>query len=197
MAHVDLLNPGECIRDYTFDIMANSNEYIRTHKSTASKLITISNYCMDFTQIIGIAYIVVERVSYKNAIGFTLFFPTRQALQNIFLMRRLETWTWFDTGFFSLTVPFHDTNDFYFSGHLGVCVLYCLDFYHNNYKVMSCYTLFNLIFQWWFLGACHSHYIIDLITGLFIAHLFSIMSEYLSYFVDVKILGLPNKYRNF
>ena len=112
-------------------------------------------------------------------------------------MRRLEGWTWFDTGFFSITVPFHDTNDFYFSGHLGVCILWMVDYYDNNYKIMATLCLTNLVFQWWLLTATNAHYIIDLISGIFIAHLFTILAEPLSYFSDIFLLGLSAKFRNF
>ena len=101
---------------------------------------------MDFTQMIGLAYISAEKVSFKNAFAFGLFFPIRQVLQGAFMMRRLDTWTWFDSGFFSITVPWHDTNDFYYSGHLGTCVLWGIDYYSNDYQVMAAYSLFNLFF---------------------------------------------------
>jgi hypothetical protein len=40
-----------------------------------------------------------------------------------------------------------------------------------------------------------THYVIDLWSGLFIAHYFFIWAEKVSYLTDVKILGLPAKKR--
>jgi len=44
-----------------------------------------------------------------------------------------------------------------------------------------------------------THYVIDMIAGFFIAHYMHIMAERVSYFFDVKVLGVPGKkrYRNF
>lgn len=41
-----------------------------------------------------------------------------------------------------------------------------------------------------------THYIIDLVTGLLIAHWAVINAEWLSYFVDVKLLGWARQGRN-
>lgn len=191
--HIDILEPGECIRDYTFDIVATKNQYIRENKNFTLRWMTVSNYLMDFTQVIGVVAVAVEKISFKNAFAFGLFFPLRQLIQGIFLMRRLPGWTWYDTGYFSLTVPFHDTNDFYYSGHLGVCVLWIVDFYSNKYYVMVLFTLLNALFQWYFLSITNAHYIIDLVSGVFVAHLFTILGEPLSFFFDVMFTGWSHK----
>ena len=41
-----------------------------------------------------------------------------------------------------------------------------------------------------------THYIIDLITGLLLGHLAMINAEWLSYIIDVKLLGWSAKKRN-
>lgn len=43
--------------------------------------------------------------------------------------------------------------------------------------------------QWILLWFVRTHYIIDLVTGLLIAHWAAINAEWLCYFVDVKLLG--------
>lgn len=111
-------------------------------------------------------------------------------------MNRLKSWTWFDSGYPSITVPFHDTNDFYYSGHVGTCILWMVEFWGNNYKVMVVFSILNLIFQWWFLSVTNAHYIIDLVTGMLISHLFTIMGEVSCYLMDVVVVGWAGKQRN-
>ena len=52
-------------------------------------------------------------------------------VQNNFLLGRpWRGFLWTDPGVIALTVPYHDTNDFYWSGHIGTCTIYTLEFYH-------------------------------------------------------------------
>jgi hypothetical protein len=51
-------------------------------------------------------------------------------------MGRIEGFAWFDPGFPSLTIPYHDTNDFFWSGHIGTCFMYSAEFYFAGYYKM-------------------------------------------------------------
>ena len=57
----------------------------------------------------------------------------RQFIQNYYLMGRPEGFLWSDPGIPSLTVPYHDTNDFYYSGHVGSAILWMHEYYANDY----------------------------------------------------------------
>jgi len=108
------------------------------------------------------------------------------------LLPRLEGFLWYDPGVPSLTVPYHDTNDFYWSGHIGTCTMYTLVFYHDNFKILTGYGSLLIVVFWIFMTVTRTHYIIDLVTGIIVAHWAFIQGEWLSFFIDVKALGIPH-----
>ena len=112
-------------------------------------------------------------------------------------MNRLPGRIWYDPGFPSLVVPYHDTNDFFFSGHLGSIVLWMLEFHTGGHKCMVYYCWILIVFMWTFLTMMRVHYCIDLVTGLIAAHCCYMLGEYLNYPIDVKLLGLPHYKRKF
>jgi len=48
-------------------------------------------------------------------------------------MGRPSGFAWFNPGMPALTVPYHDTNDFYYSGHIGSSFMYLTEFYLNGF----------------------------------------------------------------
>ena len=124
---------------------------------------------------------------------FTLFmfYPPRQVLQNIFLMGRPQGFMWFYPGIHSLTIPYFDTSDFYFSGHVGSSTAVMLEYYRSGWTGMTFAILFVMINEWIMLMFLRTHYIIDLVTGLMIAQYLHRWGEKLAYFFDVFIMGLP------
>ena len=110
-------------------------------------------------------------------------------------MGRPDGFLWGYPGIQALTVPYHDTNDFFFSGHVGTCFLITLEYRAARWFKMSYATTFVMINQWILMTLVRTHYIIDLITGLIISHYCFIAAEWLSFFIDVKVLGIPGKDR--
>lgn len=92
-------------------------------------------------------------------------------------------------------MPYADTNDFFYSGHVGTCFLYMSEFFMNGMKKMGYFALFILVNEWVMLMLVRTHYVIDMITGLFVAHLCIIWGEKLSYFFDRYIIGWDHKER--
>lgn len=98
-------------------------------------------------------------------------------------------------GLISLTVPYHDTNDFYFSGHVGTCTLIVLEYRASKWFKLSYITTFIMINQWIMMTLVRTHYIIDLVAGFLIANYVFILAEKASFLTDVKIMGISGKKR--
>jgi len=107
-------------------------------------------------------------------------------------MQRLAGRIWFDPGVPALSVPYHDTNDFFYSGHLGTITIWMCEYYIQGYKCMTGYCVLLAIFMWVFLTLMRVHYIIDLITGVMVAHWCVVQADWLCFFADVKLFGLPH-----
>ena len=110
-------------------------------------------------------------------------------------MTRLEGFLFSNPGFRSFVVPYHDTNDFYYSGHVGVCTLVALEYYSSKWYKMSYFTTFILINQWIMMMLVRTHYIIDMVTGLIMAHYVFMWSERIAFYVDAKFWRIPVKLR--
>ena|ERR1035437_4588491 len=110
-------------------------------------------------------------------------------------MGRPEGFLWTYPGMHSIVVPYHDSNDFYFSGHIGSCVLIAFEYRAAKWKKMSYVSFFVMANQWIMLMFVRTHYIIDLVGGFIISHYIYILSDKLSFFIDVKIMGLADKMR--
>ena len=115
-------------------------------------------------------------------------------------MGRLEGFAYFNPGIYSLTVPYHDVNDFFYSGHVGTCFLILMEYRSAKFFRLSYFTLFILVNQWTMLFLVRTHYVIDLVTGVIFAHYCFIQAERLSYVSDVLVLGVgkgKHRYRKY
>ena len=110
-------------------------------------------------------------------------------------MGRPDGFLWIDPGIPSLTVPYHDTNDFFFSGHIGTVTLYAVEYYANNMMCGFWTCIFIGICLWIHLTVSRTHYIIDLVTGLAVAHWAHINAEWLTFYWDVRLIGLSRHQR--
>src|ERR1700761_1565906 len=111
-------------------------------------------------------------------------------------MGRPEGFLWSYPGFPSIVVPYHDTNDFFYSGHVGTCVLMLLEYKSAKFWKMMFLCIFIGLNQWVLMTFVRTHYIIDLMTGAILAHYCHMMAEWVSYWTDVKFVGAPAKTRN-
>lgn len=101
-------------------------------------------------------------------------------------MTRLPGFLFRYPGFPSLTVPYHDTNDFFYSGHAGTCFILFLEARAKpGWHRISWACLFVLCNQWLMLMLARTHYVIDLVTGVIVAHYMHILGEKVSYIIDI------------
>jgi hypothetical protein len=107
------------------------------------------------------------------------------------MLEEPEGYNWGWPGWFSITVPYGKTDDFFYSGHVGVCMIMYLEFSAVGWYWMSIYSLFTMGFQIILMLALRSHYTIDIISGIVFAHYFWILSEKYSYLVDWYIFRIP------
>mmetsp|Transcript_1077 Transcript_1077/g.718 ORF Transcript_1077/g.718 Transcript_1077/m.718 type:complete len:157 (+) Transcript_1077:594-1064(+) len=110
-------------------------------------------------------------------------------------MSRQDGFLWHFPGITSLVVPYFDTNDFYFSGHVATSSLLMFEYYASGYKKLFLITFCVMVFEWIMLMFLRTHYFIDLITGLIVAKYLHRFGEYLSFLFDVKLLRVPHAKR--
>lgn len=106
-------------------------------------------------------------------------------------MRYPDGYLWDFPGLYSITVPYGKTNDFYYSGHVGCCLLSYLEFKANGWFKFAYFSLVTMILQASLMIFLRSHYSIDIFGGLVFAHYIWMMAEKYSYFIDVKLFRIP------
>ena len=90
-----------------------------------------------------------------------------------------------------MSVPYHDVNDFFYSGHIGTCFLIVLEYRACKWFKMSYFTVFIMLNQWVMMTLVRTHYIIDLITGLIVSHYVFMLAERIAFFIDAKVFRIP------
>ena len=183
------------MRDYTFIATDSLNQFLRENEDIKNRYIIFASFLMDLMILSFLGFFYFYWRSYRIMFGYVLFFVTRTFLQKNFFMTRLEGFTFFYPGLYSITVPYHDVNDFFYSGHVGTCLLICLEYRAAKWHKMSYFIFFILINQWMMLCLVRTHYIIDLVTGIIFAHYMHSWAERVSFVSDVLILGIPGRLR--
>jgi len=92
-------------------------------------------------------------------------------------------------------VPYGKTNDFFFSGHVGCCIINMLEFRAFGWYRFAWFSLATGVMQILLMIALRGHYFIDLISGVIFAHYIWMMAERYSYIIDVKIFRIPFRKR--
>jgi hypothetical protein len=100
-------------------------------------------------------------------------------------MKYPEGYLWEYPGFPSITVSYLKTNDFFFSGHVGLPILLGLEFKYIKHYYMFLFCLFTCAFEAFTMIAMRGHYSIDIIAGVIFAHYtYILVSQYIQYLDD-------------
>ena len=106
-------------------------------------------------------------------------------------MRYPDGYLWDFPGFYSITVPYGKTNDFFFSGHIGCCVIQIFEFNAIGWKKLAHFSAITMVLQFCLMICLRGHYFIDLVSGVIFGHYFWMNAEKYSYLVDVYIFRIP------
>lgn len=184
---------GECLRDQTFVWTTQINEWMLKEetKEFTRKYIIYASFLMDFTTISGLIVYYLRCNTLRPLIAFFYFQFLRNLIQNFcFGMGAPKGYAWFNPGVPALSVPYHDTYDFFYSGHIGSCFIYFTEFYLHKQTFLIYVALFTFINEWVLMVLLRSHYFIDMLTGVIVAHVCIIWAEPATFLPDVKGLGI-------
>ena len=175
------LEPGQAIRDKGHVWTVSLNEFFLRPENLfwLHALMIFSSLLMDTIVVSLFAYFLFSRKAamWRIPLEFTLFYGLRFGCLALFAMKMPQGFYWEYPGFYSLTVPYGWTNDFFFSGHIGACALCMLEFWPSKWRmesrskcIMWGISLLSLFAQIFVMLVTRGHYTIDLIAGLVFAH---------------------------
>lgn len=107
-----------------------------------------------------------------------------------------EGYNWEYPGLFSVFVPYNQIPDFFYSGHVGICVIHFLEFKANGWYWWSYFALTTMCAQIVIMYGTRGHYTIDMITGVIFAHYFWIVIDKHMGLFDYHVFGIPDHKRN-
>jgi len=81
-----------------------------------------------------------------------------------------EGYIWEYPGFPSIMVSYLKSNDFFFSGHVGLPIILMSEFYFLERYYMVIFSIFTFLIEIFTMIAIRGHYTIDLIAGAVFAH---------------------------
>jgi hypothetical protein len=111
-------------------------------------------------------------------------------------MKYPDGYLWDDPGFPAIAVSYLKTNDFFFSGHVGLPVIIGLEFNRMGMPRMFMFSLLTVLIEAFTMIATRGHYCIDLVTGIIVAHYVFIHVEQYIHYIDNTCLafyGLPSE----
>ena len=83
---------------------------------------------MDAIFLAGVGNWAFNHRTTRMAFCIMLYYFIRGKCQNSFYLTRTKGYMYDYPGLPSLTIAYFDTNDFYFSGHIGSCTIYTMEF---------------------------------------------------------------------
>ena len=178
------------IVDMTFIWTQPLNEYFQP-KERVNILLICDSLTMDFLVCVQGYRFLRFGTTWRFIFAILPFYALRALIQGIDTFEFPEGYNWDFPGWFSEFVPYGVTPDFFYSGHVGSCIIHFYEFRACGWYWWSYYAIFVMFCQIFTMEATRSHYSIDMIAGMIIAHYLFIMSSRYVYLFDYYILGIP------
>lgn len=173
-----------CLDDRLFNLTAPINAYFGTHSLQKHILLATSSLLIDSLILITAIHWVLYSKTWRLAIGLLFFYLFRGIVQCLFQMKFPNGYLWDYPNFPSLTVSYLKTNDFFFSGHVGLPILIAREWKANNKNILFGISIGICVIEIITMIFLRGHYTIDLITGVIFALYFYDISASLSKYVD-------------
>jgi hypothetical protein len=120
-----------------------------------------------------------------------VFYGLRALTTNLVIFEIPQGYNWGYPGIMSIYVPYGATADFFYSGHVGTCIMQYNEFHANGRHYWAAFCIITMICQIFMMVALRSHYTLDMLAAVIFAHYIFIMAERYSYLVDWYVFGIP------
>jgi hypothetical protein len=150
-------------------------------------LISGSNILDIFFISFLIAFVKMGR-SWRAIVNFILFYGIRNiCVQSLILLEYYDTYLFQDPGFPSIVVPFQRAPDFFYSGHAGSAMILALQFEILGYSHLKYVGIFLSFYEGFVMMVTRTHYSIDVLFGMLMAHYTFFLSKPIAEFLDFHI----------
>jgi len=167
------------------------NKFFLDNIQYRNYLMILCSGLLDFMTLSSCYYWARYSTTWRFLLAMGVFYSLRSMTTNLVIYEIPKGYNWGYPGVMSLFVPYGATADFFYSGHVGTCVLQYNEFHSNGKSNWAAFCIVTMLFQIFMMVALRSHYTLDMLAAVIFAHYIYIMSERYSYLVDYYIFGIP------
>eukprot|EP00330_Aristerostoma_sp_ATCC50986_P002349 CAMPEP_0114593646 /NCGR_PEP_ID=MMETSP0125-20121206/15241_1 /TAXON_ID=485358 ORGANISM="Aristerostoma sp., Strain ATCC 50986" /NCGR_SAMPLE_ID=MMETSP0125 /ASSEMBLY_ACC=CAM_ASM_000245 /LENGTH=284 /DNA_ID=CAMNT_0001793035 /DNA_START=98 /DNA_END=952 /DNA_ORIENTATION=- len=167
----------QCLRDLVQEDTQEITDYLRDNPKIKHGIMIVGSFILDLMILVLASRWIVYRQSIRFLYTVAFFYMLRTFTQGIFFLKMPQDYIWDYPGFFSVVVEYFPKNDFFYSGHTGMCTLCILEFNRAKLKFWKGLAIFDLVINFFILLVTRSHYSIDLIYGIFMGHYIYILGN--------------------
>lgn len=187
---------GTCNIDYVLESTESLNRYIHENSTFRKIVVTISSLLIDISTTSMICVWVSKSTTWRPVLTIAIFYALRGICNTIFLMKYPTNLLWEHPGFPSMSVSYHSTSDFFFSGHVGINLICAIELSKMSYKRLSYISYSGIFFQIFTMIAVRGHYSVDLIAGLIAGHYCNMAATQMCEYID-NILNFDHDVESF
>jgi hypothetical protein len=174
----------QCNYDYLLDITDFLNSYIKTDKFTRSLMMITSSTLIDLSALaLSLSFILYAK-NWASLLSIGLFYGLRGLCNVIYMMKAPEGLIWESPGIPSASVSYHDTTDFFFSGHVGINLIAAIELYRFGRKYFSFVSCIGIVVQIITMLIFRGHYAVDIIAGLIAGNYCNLIANKYSKYID-------------
>ena len=183
-----------CIVDRSFTYTENINKYLYQNPISRKILVIISSFLIDFS-VLSLMYVwLIYGRCWRSIIIISLFYGLRGLCNSFFLLQTPNNLIWDFPGLWSFSVSYHQTTDFFFSGHVGINLISSIELDRLGFKKISFISFMGVFIQILVMISVRGHFIIDLIAGLLAAHYCIFITEYIHIYINLYVMNLNEYY---
>lgn len=158
------------IEDKLFDYTQTINVFINENHKFAKAWLIAANFFLDGLFATVCISFILESRSYRILFSVGIFYLVRGVLQQFQTLPFPEGQYWEYPGFPSLINIYGRQSDFFYSGHIGFCLLCTIELFNNKSIKWGILGICVTVFMGFTLVSFREHYTIDLFTGLIMGH---------------------------
>ena len=162
--------PVSCLTDTVQDWTLSITLFFETNVSVRDAVIITSSFLIDLNLVILSLRFLFYAHSTRIVLLIFVFYLVRTFVQRIFFVQFPQHYIFLYPGFFSIAVPYTPSNDFFFSGHVGICTFFFLEFSQDQKTALQGLALVTILLNMFTLLVMRAHYSIDLAVGIVVAH---------------------------
>ena len=178
------LQNGKCFLDTGYILSKPLNNLLITNSIFYHFCAIIGSILLDLVFVLGIVSWILYDKYWTALITVIFFYGTRGFLQSIYrnIVPKNEGWIWYYPKFPSISVNYYEANDFFFSGHVGICVLNAFLALYRKHYIFCVFCFISCLLEGILVLITRTHYTIDIPIGFFFGHYSCIIITYWVHF---------------